>query len=175
MNSIAFRAMTFAKDCHKEQKRKYTGNPYFDHLAEVAGITATVLNTVYSFEYEDYLSIAYLHDCIEDQNVTYEYLKIFFNETIANGVLLLSDLEEGNREKRKKLSRIRLSNAPAMIQNIKVADMISNTSSIVEHDPSFAKIYLEEKNLLLDVLTKADKDMINFARNQTKGIKNETN
>jgi hypothetical protein len=29
---IAYRAMELAKACHEGQKRKYTGNPYSDHL-----------------------------------------------------------------------------------------------------------------------------------------------
>lgn len=35
---------------------------------------------------------------------------------------------------------------------IKVADIISNTSDIAEADPDFARVYLNEKRLLLPVL-----------------------
>lgn len=73
-------------------------------------------------------------------------------------------MEKGNRKERKELSRKRLSAAPQRIQNIKVADLISNTASIVQHDPKFAMVYLEEKRLLLDVLTKADERLIRIAR-----------
>jgi hypothetical protein len=73
-----------------------------------------------------------------------------------DGVMLLSDLEQGNRAERKAASRARLADAPAWVQTIKCADLISNTSSIVLRDPKFAVTYLEEKRLLLDVLTKAD-------------------
>lgn len=27
--------MLLAREIHRDQKRKYTGNPYFDHLAEL--------------------------------------------------------------------------------------------------------------------------------------------
>jgi len=50
------------------------------------------------------------------------------------------------------------------VQTIKVADLISNTGSIVEHDPKFAVTYLEEKRLLLDVLTNADPRLLSIAR-----------
>lgn len=40
--ALALRAMTFAREAHAGQARRYTGNPYVDHLAEVAGIVATV-------------------------------------------------------------------------------------------------------------------------------------
>lgn len=45
-------------------------------------------------------------------------------------------------------------------------DVNSNTASIVQHDPKFAAVYLEEKRLLLDVLTKADARLVQIARTQ---------
>jgi (p)ppGpp synthase/HD superfamily hydrolase len=33
---LAYEAMMFAREVHKVQRRKYTNNPYADHLAEVA-------------------------------------------------------------------------------------------------------------------------------------------
>jgi (p)ppGpp synthase/HD superfamily hydrolase len=166
--NIAYEAMIFAREAHKNQKRKYTNVPYFDHLAEVAGITASVLYGVSRAskygDLKDYIAIAWLHDCIEDCGVTPSELEGKFGTGIAQGVLALSDLEEGNRETRKKLSRERLSKCDKFIQTIKVADIISNTNSIVTHDPKFAEVYLEEKRLLLDVLTLADESLIKIAR-----------
>lgn len=160
-NSIDYEAMCFAREAHKLQKRKYTGNPYADHLAEVAGIVAATGN------YAPYvIATAWLHDCIEDCGVTETQLGIKFGADVAVGVSFLSDLEIGNRAERKRLSRERLAKAPAWVQTIKVADLISNTSSIVHHDPEFAKVYLEEKHLLLCALTNADKRLIELARNQ---------
>lgn len=43
-------------------------------------------------------------------------------------------------------------------------DLISNTSSIVQHDPKFSVVYLEEKRLLLDMLTKADPQLLQMAK-----------
>lgn len=157
--SIAFEAMMFAMEAHKNQKRKYTNNPYSDHLAEVAGIVATIDNNPIS------ISIAWLHDCIEDCGLTEQALIDKFGYDIALGVRDLSDLEVGNRNTRKKLSRERLRNCYPFIQTIKVADLISNTSSIIQHDPKFAKVYLEEMRLLLDVLTNADERLVKVARN----------
>ena len=159
---LAFKAMQFAREVHKDQVRKYTFNPYADHLAEVAGIVATVQSDDVS------IATAWLHDCVEDQGITAQQLHREFGYSVTTGVMLLSDLEEGNRKERKAASRIRLAAASGWVQTIKVADLISNTSSIVKHDPKFAKVYLEEKRLLLDVLTKADKGLLEIARNQVK-------
>lgn len=169
MADLAYRAMVFARKAHSNQARKYTGNPYADHLAEVAGITSTVA-PAFGRDPEIMISVAWLHDYIEDINPQdggnwgYYDLEQEFGEVVANGVLLLSDLERGNRAERKALSRARLANAPGWVQTIKAADLISNTSSIVMHDPKFAVTYLEEKRLLLDVLTKADPRLLSIAR-----------
>jgi guanosine-3',5'-bis(diphosphate) 3'-pyrophosphohydrolase len=160
--SIAYRAMQFAREAHKDQVRKYTSNPYADHLAEVAGIVATVADGSAA----PMIAVAWLHDVVEDQGVSAALLRDEFGEDVAYGVLMLSDLETGNRAERKAASRARLSTAPAWVQTIKVADLISNTSSIVKHDPKFAVTYLEEKRLLLDVLTSADPRLVEIARKQ---------
>jgi hypothetical protein len=78
----------------------------------------------------------------------------------------LSDLETGNRAERKAAGRVRLAAAPGWVQTIKCADLISNTSSIVMHDPQFAGVYLEEKRLLLDVMDGADPGLRALARAQ---------
>lgn len=165
--TLAYRAMEFAREVHKEQRRKYTGNPYVDHLAEVAGIAASVSYPSTDFVPVDaVLAVCWLHDCVEDQGISYEFLCNHFGVLIAGGVLLLSDLEKGNRAERKQLARERLARAPGWVQTIKVADLISNTSSIVEHDPDFAVVYLKEKQQLLDVLTAADERLVAIARSQ---------
>lgn len=153
--NIAFKAMLFAKEKHKNQVRKYTGEPYFSHLAEVAGIVSTV-SPNFGIYAQDMIATAFLHDCMEDQEVGWGELKAEFGPFVADAVEMLSDLEEGNREARKRLSRQRLDLASHWVQTVKVADLISNTSSIMRYDPKFAKVYLKEIRLLLDVLTRAD-------------------
>lgn len=167
--TLAFDAMKFAREAHKAQRRKYTNNPYIDHLAEVAGIMATVTNQQCEVSPEIMVAVAWLHDCVEDQGITApQLLAIAMPEDVVTGVMLLSDLEQGNRAERKAASRARLAKAPGWVQTIKCADLISNTSSIVEHDPKFAVVYLEEKRLLLDVLKNADPRLLEIARSQTE-------
>lgn len=157
--SLVYEAMVFAREVHKDQKRKYTGSAYTDHLGEVAGIVATVDSSEVS------IATAWLHDCVEDQGITYNQLEVNFGSVVAYGVMMLSDLEKGNRKERKALGRERLSKAASWIQTIKYADLISNTTSICQHDEKFSRVYLEEKRLLLEVMNKGNQDLYKLALN----------
>jgi len=154
----SFEAMMFALEKHRHQVRKYTGEPYASHLAEVAGIVATVAgDNRDGVAVDDMLSAAWLHDAPEDQGVSLDEIEDRFGFTVALGVSGLSDLEQGNRAHRKRLACERLSACAGWIQTIKCADLISNTQSIRKHDPSFAVRYLQEKRELLAVLSRADR------------------
>lgn len=176
--TIAYKSMMIAREAHKDQVRKYTGNPYADHLAEVAGIVSTVVEWD-SITAGCLIATAWLHDIIEDCGYTAERLyaelmtddeSLGYVEQVVRGVVWLSDMETGNRKERKRLSCERLSRAPHWVQTIKCADLISNTSSIVKHDPEFASVYLMEKKDLLSVLTNADRRLWNIA-SQLAGYK----
>lgn len=104
---IAYKAMMFAREVHKHQVRKYTGNPYIEHLAEVAAIAASVCR----INIDITMAVAWLHDCIEDQDVTPRVIEDQFGLRIADAVGFLSDMETGNRAERKAASRKRLAGA----------------------------------------------------------------
>lgn len=157
MTTLTYEAMVFAREIHKDQRRKYTGTPYVDHLAEVAGIAMAAGWHAPEVHPDAYMAVCWLHDSMEDQGVSHDTLTHRFGVRVADGVQWLSDMESGNRYERKAASRARLAKAPGWIQTIKCADLISNTSSIVQHDPQFAVVYFGEKRLLLEVLTRADR------------------
>ena len=161
----AFKAMMFARHIHRTQVRRYTNTPYFEHLAEVVGIVSTSCqNAIVTVDVMT--SVAWLHDCVEDQDVSMHELHREFGQEIATGVILLSDMESGNRASRKRQSRERLAVAPGWIQTIKYADLISNAPSIFAHDPAFAATYLEEARLLLDVMKDGDALLRQYAMKQ---------
>jgi (p)ppGpp synthase/HD superfamily hydrolase len=164
MNTVE-RAKVFATAAHAAvgQTRKYTGEPYVVHPMEVASLVESVGGT------EAMVAAALLHDVLEDTGVTVDVLEELFGSEVADLVLWLTDVskpDDGNRSTRKALDRQHSAAAPAAAQTVKVADLISNTRSIVAHDPGFAKVYLEEKRLLLDVLTRADPTLLTMAREQ---------
>ena len=110
---------------------------------------------------------------MEDTDVTIEQVEAKFGYKVAELVGWLTDVskpEDGNRKTRKALDREHSAQAPAEAQTIKVADLIHNTDSIERHDPSFWKIYKQEKIALLDVLTKADQTLVRIAQQQIGGF-----
>ena len=143
-------AMYFAEHRHMYQARRYTYDPYMKHLAEVAGIVASVTSDA------EVLQACWLHDTIEDTDTTYEELQVSFGTRVADMVKSLTDVEEGNRATRKARAQVRLVKAPAEVQTIKYADGISNLTSIWTHDRKFAKTYLKEWKHLLQVMNKGD-------------------
>lgn len=59
---------------------------------------------------------------------------------------------DGNRMKRKKIGRKHLAYTSSRAKTVKLADLIDNCRDIVKHDPKFARVYLAEMQILLDVL-----------------------
>jgi (p)ppGpp synthase/HD superfamily hydrolase len=160
------RAAAFAIEAHGEQQRKYTGEPYWRHPERVAALVATVQHT------EEMIAAAWLHDVVEDTPVSQYRIKQVFGERIARYVYWLTDRstpEDGTRAVRKRIDREHIAKAPACVKTIKLADLIDNTDSIVKHDPGFAKVYLAEKRLLLEVLKQGDADLWQRAWTQIVG------
>ena len=164
MTDIVERARVFATAAHAavKQVRKYTFEPYIVHPTEVAAIVAAVEGAT-----NEMIAAAYLHDTVEDTGVTIETIEAEFGSEVAELVGWLTDVskpEDGNRALRKAIDRAHTAQAPASAQTVKLADLISNSRSIMEHDPKFAVIYLEEKRALLEVMTKGDPELMMEAR-----------
>jgi (p)ppGpp synthase/HD superfamily hydrolase len=146
-------ARLFAAAAHAGQVRKYTNEPYINHPAAVVALVAIRPHT------PEMLVAAWLHDAVEDTNVTLGQIRHLFGDTVARLVDELTDVsrpEDGSRSKRKALDRAHTAKASPDAKTIKLADLIDNTKSITEHDPDFARVYLAEKALLLEVPKEGD-------------------
>jgi len=140
-------ARVFAALAHRGQVRKYTGEPYVTHPIAVAKIVASVTGD------QEMIAAALLHDVVEDTAVTIEEIESRFGGLVALYVENLTDiscLDDGFRAARKAVDRAHTAIAVPEAKTIKLADLIHNSSSILEHDKRFAKIYMAEKRLLLD-------------------------
>lgn len=174
------RAKRFAHEAHDfiAHKRKYTGEPYWVHLDEVASIVVSVGGT------EDMVIAAYLHDYREDVVTKLIELGLMadlarfearyneFSEASRNLVVELTDVyvkeafPQMNRKERKEKERQRLATISAASQTIKLADFISNTRSIVQHDQGFARTYLIEKLAILPHMVQGNAALLNQASMQ---------
>jgi (p)ppGpp synthase/HD superfamily hydrolase len=148
------RAQLFATRAHERvgQRRKYTHEPYIVHPAAVAALVRSVAHT------PQMLAAAWLHDTVEDTDVQLADIEHQFGREVACLVSWLTERsrpQDGNRDVRKRIDRAVLALAPACAQTVKVADLIDNCECIVEHDATFAPVYLREKAELLEVLTQA--------------------
>lgn len=156
--NLVQRADAFAEKAHDDVKqvRKYTGEPYINHPREVRAILKKYASGAISPEQE---AAALLHDTVEDTNVTAADVEQEFGSDVAKLVSWLTDvsqLSDGNRKIRKNIDLQHSAAAPAEAQSIKLADLISNSISIVQHDQNFAKVYLREKAALMQVLKQGD-------------------
>lgn len=150
---------------HGNQKRKYTGEPYWVHLRNVADMMLKYMPKTLGFE------IGSCHDLFEDTSCTVAQLHAtlkrlgyasFEIDTIIEGTHLLTDyytkerFAHLNREKRKALEATRLHTIPPLYQSVKYADLIDNTASIVTYDPEFARIYFSEARAILTYMNRGN-------------------
>lgn len=150
---IVEKARLFAQEAHKNQKRKYSGEPYFVHCEEVAKIVESIGSD------DNMIAAAYLHDTVEDTGTSLATIVDEFGMDVAALVEDLTDVSkpiDGNRAARKKMDRLHTAKASPRAKTIKLADLISNSRDILKRDPDFAKVYLAEKKLLLEVLTEGN-------------------
>ena len=155
--------LTFIKDCHKGQHRKYTNEEYWTHPLAVAEIVSEY--------YPEGIEAALCHDLFEDTDCTVISLMDKLSDIgysvkeIELIVLQTLDLTnkyttkkfpEMNRSLRKSLECQRILSIGMDSQTIKYADIIDNASSIVSKDISFAKLYINEGFDILHVMNKGN-------------------
>lgn len=141
--------ISYTAHCAINQRRKYTNDIYFVHPECVA-------NRLNLLEMPQHVvGAAYLHDVLEDTKLTYEDLTKLVGDEVANLVLEVTDISkpsDGNRAIRKAIDREHIAKASYYGKCIKLADLIDNSETIIQHDPNFSKIYMEEKRELLKLL-----------------------
>jgi myo-inositol-1(or 4)-monophosphatase len=135
------KAIIFATNAHKGQKRKGANTPYIVHPLEVATIAATLTDN------EDVLCAAVLHDTVEDTEVTIEEIEDKFGPRVRE--LVQSETENKREEMdpsaswkiRKEESLEDLKQADDDARMLWLSDKLSNMRS-------FFRMYLEEDDEL---------------------------
>jgi GTP diphosphokinase / guanosine-3',5'-bis(diphosphate) 3'-diphosphatase len=170
--NIIIKAAQLAKKLHEGQFRKYSGAPYISHTARVAGRMAT-----HPIATEELVAAAFLHDVIEDCNVTdTELLESLSSVTaeweldvrIRNTVYYVEWMTNKslgsplNRKKRKEMDAECLETAPKEVKVLKMLDRIDNLRELPPDDGFTAK-YAEESLYLINCIGDADDDLKNEA------------
>jgi len=108
------------------------GEPYINHLLEVAGLIAESSEDLD----ENLIVAALLHDTVEDTRTTYEEVREKFGDDVAGLVAEVTDDKSLPKATRKQLQ---IDNAPhksTRAATIKLADKISNLRAILASPPA---------------------------------------
>lgn len=149
-------ALRVARDAHEsiQQKRKWTGLPYYLHAWNVALLVSTVIrDDDDDGQGEEIVAAAALHDVLED--VPGWHLENI-RESFGGGVASLVDemthaftaeaYPELSRRDRKRLEAQRIAGTSHAARLIKTADNLDNIRDVHACDPAFALMYAQELN-----------------------------
>jgi len=118
---------------HAGQRRKgAAGEPYLNHLVEVAAMVAEATDG----RDPELVAAALLHDAIEDQPITRDMIAERFGEDVASLVVECTDDKSLPYEERKRLQIALAPYKSPRAQVIKLADKTSNLISMVESPPA---------------------------------------
>jgi len=124
------KAVRTASLWHVKQRRKgAAGEPYVNHLIEVADLVAAAGAS------DDVICAALLHDAIEDQGITAAQIADLFGPDVAATVCEVTDdksLPKADRKAAQIAAAPRLSPGAKLV---KLADKISNVRSIAASPP----------------------------------------
>jgi GTP pyrophosphokinase len=143
--SLIKRAYQYADDKHAGILRK-SGEPYIHHLIEVAFILASLQGGPHT------IAAGFLHDVVEDTDVTVEDLKQVFNEDIASLVESLTNIQRLKLSHRKPEDfaaedhrKIFLGMARDIrVIIIKLADRLHNMRTLESLSPTRQKVLSKE-------------------------------
>ena len=133
MNNIFIKAVAFAAEKHRNQRRKDAdASPYINHPIALANTLANeggIAN-------DDVLCAAILHDTIEDTETTEQELIDTFGTKIASIVMEVTDDKSLPKTERKLKQIEHAAHISHEAKLVKLADKISNLRDILSAPPA---------------------------------------
>jgi (p)ppGpp synthase/HD superfamily hydrolase len=127
---LVARAAEFAARAHCRHRRKDVDQtPYINHLAHVAYLLAEAGCDA------ELVAAGYLHDTIEDVEVSYETLYAEFGADVADLVMAVTDDKTQRWQQQKQAQIDHAASATARTAALKLADKISNLYSLRDTPP----------------------------------------
>jgi len=156
--SLIVYAARFANKWHEGVNRKYTGRPYITHPARVAGRVSYHPDMC-----EEHVAAAWLHDVLEDCDVSEEKMRMLFGDFVTSLVVELTNPSKGStasRTERKRMDLAHISTISKAGKIIKMIDRIDNLNEIpLDNETSFKflrDVYFVESVNLYKVVHSAD-------------------
>lgn len=120
------KAMQLAMKAHQGQTRKTTGTPMVEHPIRVA-------STLEAHGFSDEVVMAaYLHDTVEDTDLTIDDIRFEFGDKVAEIVAGNTENKEHSWEERKQHTLDWIQVAPLEVKALIVADKWDNLRSVME-------------------------------------------
>lgn len=148
LTELEQKAWAFAQDAHKGVSRKFSGDPYFEHVRKVFKLVKKVDTR------ETLGAAALLHDTLEDcPQVSYDILVDNFGKEVADIVKELTSKEDlidvmGKAE--YLLDKMATMSDDAL--TVKLCDRLQNLSDHFSASDKFRKKYYEETKYIVDSL-----------------------
>lgn len=160
LNPLVQLAREYAIEHH--QKQMYGEKPYVFHLDQVYDIT---IQFDLGLEYQ---IAAYLHDIIEDTDVTKKEIENKFGIHISEMVFAVSGFGSNRKERQQDIKIKMLSYQPSI--NLKMADRLANMLHSQLNKPKLYELYCKE-HLELEEIFKQGNSLLFSQLEQAAGIK----
>jgi len=148
LTELEQKAWVFAQEAHKGVSRKFSGDPYFEHVRKVFKLVKKVDTR------KTLGAAALLHDTLEDcPQVTYEILVENFGKEVADIVKELTskeDLIDAMGKADYLLDKMATMSDDAL--TVKLCDRLQNLSDHFSASDKFRKKYYEETKYIVDSL-----------------------
>ena len=172
------RALEFAKEKHEGQTRD-EGTPYYEHIKGVMEILIKEANT----REDEVLTVAALHDVLEDTECTYEEIDAIFGQNVADCVKLLTRDSKNGQTFEEYAKAIFENEEFKYARKIKLADRLHNLRSLpntknpakiqrkVEETEKYILIYDKQSPKVLMDKIKAELNVLKGVRPVNSGRK----
>ena len=158
-DNLIIMAANLARNAHDGQTRKHSGDPYYFHVARVAGRVATHQHAT-----EAMVAAAYLHDVLEDTDMSIGEMTNRMGSEVTLLVLQLTNPSKcmqgpgHKRPEKKSVDRIHLAKMSIEAKIIKFIDRIDNLRELGGTE-KYKDMYKMESELLADAMGDIDNEL----------------